>query len=206
MIKLNEQQDFWKEHYAAEYIAKNDEFALEPGIKCWSEMLEKAGTIDSLLECGCNVGRNINFLNYVLPKAEKNIIEISHEAFGIVTERYQLKNAYNGAILNAPFEKESFDLVYTMGVLIHIHPDDLLANMQKMYDCSKKYILMGEYFSRTPVMIEYQGEQDKLFKNDFGKVFMENHDVKLLDYGFIWGHLYDNAGFDDITWWLFEKK
>ena len=65
---------------------------------------------------------------------------------------------------------------------------------------------MGEYFSRTPVSIEYQGEKDKLFKRDFGKLFIENFDVKLLDYGFLWGHIYDVAGFDDVTWWLFEKR
>ena len=104
------------------------------------------------------------------------------------------------------FRESEFDLVYVMGVLIHIHPDDLLANMQKMYEYSNKYILIGEYFNRTPVMIEYQGEKDRLFKRDFGKLFIENFNVNLVDYGFLWGHLYDKAGFDDITWWLFEKK
>jgi hypothetical protein len=54
--------------------------------------------------------------------------------------------------------------------------------------------------------VEYQGEPDKLFKRDFGKLFIENFGVKLLDYGFLWGHIYDAAGFDDITWWLFEKS
>jgi hypothetical protein len=92
-----------------------------------------------------------------------------------------------------------------MGVLIHIHPDDLLANMRKMFDYSNKYILIGEYFNRTPVMIEYQGQKDKLFKRDFGKLFIENFPVDLVDYGFLWGHIYDDAGFDDVTWWLFEK-
>ena len=55
-------------------------------------------------------------------------------------------------------------------------------------------------------MIEYQGEQNKLFKRDFGKLFIENFNVQLVDYGFLWGHIYDSAGFDDITWWLFEKN
>ena len=40
---------------------------------------------------------------------------------------------------------------------------------------------------------------------DFGKLFLENFDVKVVDYGFLWGVEYDVAGFDDITWWLFEK-
>jgi hypothetical protein len=54
-------------------------------------------------------------------------------------------------------------------------------------------------------MIEYQGEQNKLFKRDFGKLFIENFNVQLVDYGFLWGHIYDDAGFDDIKWCLFEK-
>jgi hypothetical protein len=65
---------------------------------------------------------------------------------------------------------------------------------------------MGEYFNRTPVSIEYQGKRDQLFKRDFGKLFIENFEVNLIDYGFLWGHIYDSAGFGDITWWLFEKK
>jgi hypothetical protein len=95
--------------------------------------------------------------------------------------------------------------VFTMGVLIHINPDQLLEHMSKMYGYSKKYILIGEYFNRIPISIEYQGEKEKLFKRDFGKLFIENFDVNLVDYGFLWGHIYDIAGFDDITWWLFEK-
>lgn len=55
-------------------------------------------------------------------------------------------------------------------------------------------------------MIEYQGEKDRLFKSDFGKMFIENFDVSLIDYGFLWGYLYDIAGFDDVTWWLFKKN
>jgi pseudaminic acid biosynthesis-associated methylase len=204
-MSLNDQQLFWKEKYARDYIAKNSSYELEGGIKCWAKMLERTDAISSILECGSNVGKNIKILNHVLPSAEKSIIEISPEAFKIVTSGYQLKNSFNGPIVESSFD-ESFDLVYSMGVLIHIHPDDLLANMKKMYDYSSKYILMGEYFNRTPVMIEYHGEKDKLFKRDFGKLFIENFQVKLVDYGFLWGHLYDNAGFDDITWWLFEKK
>ena len=59
--------------------------------------------------------------------------------------------------------------------------------MSKLYDYSNKYILNGEYFNRTPVIIEYQGQLNKLFKRDFGKLFSENFNVKLIDYGFLWG-------------------
>jgi pseudaminic acid biosynthesis-associated methylase len=203
---MNEQQNFWSKEYAEEYRKKNSSFNLEKGIRGWAEMLHKASEINSLLECGCNIGRNINFLNYLIPEAKKSVIEISPEAYNFVTKQYKIDRSFNGPIIEADFEKASFDLTFTSGVLIHIHPDDLLNNMKKLYELSSKYILIGEYFNRTPVMIEYQGLQNKLFKRDFGKLFVENFDVTIVDYGFLWGHIYDPAGFDDFTWWLFEKR
>lgn len=202
---MNEQQNFWANDYAKDYIRKNSEFDRVLGIEAWRQMLVKADDIETVLECGCNIGRNISFLNEVLPAATKSIIEISKPAFELVTQQYYFDQSFNGSIQDANLEKK-FNLVFTMGVLIHIHPDELLANMNKIYNYSNKYILMGEYFNRTPQMIEYQGQRDKLFKRDFGKLFVENFPVTLVDYGFLWGHIYDPAGFDDLTWWLFIKK
>jgi hypothetical protein len=91
-------------------------------------------------------------------------------------------------------------------VLIHINPDDLIETMANMFRLSSRYILICEYFNRTPITINYKGESDRLFKRDFGKLFMENFDCKIIDYGFLWGQEFDDAGFDDITYWLFEKS
>lgn len=203
---LNEQQNFWKNEYALDYIEKNKNFNQPLGVEAWKKMLLKTQDINTILECGCNIGRNLGFLNKCKPDAAKSIIEISKPAFEFVSNQYVLANKFNGPITESNFVEGSFDLVFTIGVLIHIHPNDLLSNMKKMFCYSGKYILVGEYFNRTPVMIEYQGKLDRLFKSDFGKLFMENFDVKLVDNGFLWGHIYDSAGFDDITWWLFEKN
>jgi pseudaminic acid biosynthesis-associated methylase len=203
---MNEQQNFWSTEYAEAYRKKNASFDLEMGIKAWAEMLKSISGITSVLEFGSNIGRNINFLNHLLPEAKKSIIELNSEAYQFVINQYNIYRSFNGPIVETDFDSESFNLTFIQGVLIHIHPDDLLANMKKIYELSSKYILIGEYFNRTPVMIEYQGEQNKLFKRDFGKMFIENFNVNLVDYGFLWGHIYDKAGFDDITWWLFEKS
>ena len=207
-MKINSEQEiFWANTYATEYIKKNSEFDNNLGAEAWKKMLTLVGDgVGNYLECGCNIGRNINQIKLILPGALPSIIEISRPAFDFVTAQHLFDKAFNGAILNSSFEKNGFDLVFTMGVLIHINPAQLVEHMKKMYEYSKKYILIGEYFNRTPVSIEYQGETDRLFKRDFGKLFMENFKVNLLDYGFLWGHIYDKAGFDDITWWLFEKK
>lgn len=202
---MNEQENFWAHDYAQGYIDNNSVFEFALGVEAWRKMLARAEGVASVLECGCNIGRNIGFLNAVLPDASKSVIEISKPAFEQVTQRYPLKHAFNGSIAAADLPA-GFDLVFTLGVLIHIHPDHLLTNMRKLHDLSGKYVLMGEYFNRTPVALEYHGQQEKLFKRDFGKLFVESFPVELVDYGFLWGHIYDSAGFDDITWWLFRKR
>lgn len=202
----NEQENFWAKTYTERYIERNSRFDNELALKAWRQMLGKAEGIGSILECGSNIGRNIGFLEQLLPDAKKSIIELAAEPYRIVTSRYTLDQSFNGSIAASDFAPASFDLVFTNGVLIHIHPDEVVANMRKMFDYSRRYILIGEYFNRTPVMIEYQGESDRLFKSDFGKTFVMNFNVQVVDYGFLWGHEFDDGGFDDITWWLFEKR
>ena len=200
-----EQEKFWVGDYASTYRENNCYFDEASGVDAWNIMLSSPKNINSVLECGSNIGRNIGFLNSVLPNAKKSIIEINSEAFQVITNKYDIEHAYNGSIINSAFDENKFDLVFTMGVLIHIHPDNLLENMNKIFNYSGKYVLIGEYFNRTPVMLEYHGQSERLFKRDFGRMFIENFSVRIIDYGFLWGWFYDDAGFDDITWWLFEK-
>lgn len=203
---MNKQQNFWKNEYSKEYIERNSNFDLNLGIKAWSKMLRNTNDIKNLLECGSNIGRNIEFLENLLPDTEKSILELSPDAFEIVTSRYKFKDAVNSSILESDLPSNNYDLVFTTGVLIHIHPDDLLDNLNKIYNFSKKYVLFGEMFSRNPSFVNYKGEDDLLFTRDFGRYFIEHFNVDIVDYGFLWGHYYDIAGFDDCNFWVFKKK
>ena len=206
-MKGNEQQEFWKSQFGEQYRDKNTKFDEKRCDEAWSIMLRyfNGQLPQSILECGSNIGRNLKSLKSIAPSSELSLIELNKESFDIAVKRFSPKQKFNGSIDQAPFENDSFDLVFTSGVLIHIHPNDLLPTMKKMFDLSDRYILLAEYFSREPESIIYHGQKDKLFKMDFGKYFLNNFDVKILDYGFLWGHIYDDAGFDDMTWWLFEK-
>ena len=75
-------------------------------------------------------------------------------------------HVYNTSILDFEPARE-WDLTLIKGVLIHINPDQLLAHMQRMFEFSRRFVLMGEYFNRTPVSLEYRGEKDRLFKLRF---------------------------------------
>jgi pseudaminic acid biosynthesis-associated methylase len=202
----NSQEMFWKDTLQKNYAADNSIFDSSLGVRAWNKMLNRISSdvILSYLECGSNIGRNIGLLQETLPSATANIIEIAELPYRQCISNYKIDQSFLGSIRESNFE-DQFDLVFTSGVLIHVNPDDLLISMEKMYLYSKRYILIAEYFNRTPVMINYRGEDDRLFKRDFGKLFLENFSCKVIDYGFLWGHEFDLGGFDDITYWLFEK-
>lgn len=205
-IVSNEQEGFWKNRITESYSVDNSIFDHRLGVAGWERMLAKADkkSLSSYLECGSNIGRNIGFLKDLLPDASANIIELAEFPYKKCIDSFDIDKSFLGTIKEAKFGVQ-FDLVFSQGVLIHVNPDDLHESMRRMYDLSSRYILIGEYFSRTPVMIKYRGEDNKLYKRDFGKLFLENFECKVKDYGFLWGHEFDSAGFDDITYWLFEK-
>ena len=56
-----------------------------------------------------------------------------------------------------------------------------------MYNLSKKYIYLSEYFNPTPIELIYRGFKGKLFKRDFAKELWKLFPkMKLIDYGFHW--------------------
>ena len=201
------QDVFWTEEYADSYWSKNKGFDNELGRQGWEKILKKADLVErTYLEIGCNIGRNLDQLSMLDPNLRPSAIEINPKALEFVSSRHHLHQSFCGPAQEASFPGTTFELEFTSGVLIHIPLVDLLGIMKKMYDWSSKYIVIAEYFNRTPVTIDYQGRPDLLFKRDFGAMFADNFDVNLVDYGFLWGRIYDAAGFDDITWWLFKKN
>ncbi|MET3698870.1 methyltransferase family protein [Bacillus oleivorans] len=91
------------------------------------ELIKKYADLSAtLLEPGCNVGRN---LNYLLRKGYKNLtgIEISENAVSLLKSTYP-ELANTAQIHNAPIEEivtdfktGGFDVVFTMAVFEHIH-------------------------------------------------------------------------------------
>ncbi len=202
---MNRQEVFWSKEYSSEYMKRNSIFDIDSGIKAWAKMTQAVPTLESILECGSNIGRNIAVLNHLYPSASKSIIELSEGAFKVVTNRYRLLDAFNSSILEADLADRRYELVFTSGVLIHIAPENLMENLKKIYSASSKYILFCEMFSRNPAAVPYRGGNDLLFTRDYGRLFLESFNVEVVDYGFLWGHFYDNAGFDDAHYWLFKK-
>ena len=159
---------------------------------------------ESVLEVGANIGINLRAIQRI-SGANLHAVEPNQTARdrlvadGVVPPG----QVYDGIAEKLPVDTATIDFVFTRGVLIHIHPDNLLAACKEMFRVSKKYLLCAEYFSVRPESIPYRGHSDRLFKRDFGAFWLDNFpQLEVVEYGFEWKRV---TGLDNITWWLFVK-
>lgn len=200
-----DQENFWAGEFGNEYIDRNKSAQLlASNLDYFSKSLKSAVNVNTAIEFGANIGMNLKALQLLRPEMKLSGVEINEEAVKILGTLIGKENAFHESILGF-VSKKKYDLVLLKGVLIHINPEKLDSLYQTMYDTSKKYILVCEYYNPSPVNITYRGHNDRLFKRDFaGEILQKFSDVKLVDYGF--GYKNDpNYPQDDITWFLLEK-
>ena len=200
------QENFWAGEFGNEYIKRNDgEKLLSSNLKLFSEILSNLNcNPESCIEFGANIGMNLSAIELLVPNIKLGAVEINKEAVKILKQRINNIEVYEDSLLNVSIE-ERYDIALIKGVLIHINPEELKVVYKKLYDCSKKYIVVAEYYSPSPVSIKYRENEDVLFKRDFAGEIMDMYkDLKLVDYGFIY-HRDDLFPGDDITWFLLEK-
>jgi pseudaminic acid biosynthesis-associated methylase len=200
---LDEQELFWKNKFGDNYTERNNDLLLINKIELFKKIFKNIN-VDNLLEIGCNRGLNLEAINNINKNIGLNGIEINEKAFTMIKNKNICNSIYNKSIFE--FENvDNYDLVFTLGVLIHINPERLNEVYTKMYNLSNKYILIGEYYSRNVQELIYRGHQNKLFKRDFCNEIMSLYPtLKLIDYGFIY-HRDPKYPLDDITWFLLEK-
>jgi pseudaminic acid biosynthesis-associated methylase len=168
----------------------------------WRERLERLRP-SSVLEVGCNVGGNLRWVAETVGAKNTAGIDVNERALATLRETLPGVDARLASARELPFPDASFDLVFTMGVLIHQPPESLDEVMSEVVRCSRRWVLCGEYFGDEKVEVPYRGETGALFKRDFGadytRLFPE---LRLADRGFL---PRGEGSWDDVTWWLFEK-
>jgi len=200
-----EQEDFWAGSFGNDYIDRNvsSEF-LASNAALFSMILRKTTQINSILEFGANVGMNLRVLKYLLPNTESSGVEINEKAASMLSQSVNNGKVYHKSILDFDTDYKR-DFVFTKGVLIHLNPEILKKVYTKLYDSTKKYICIAEYYNPTPQSVSYRGNEGFLFKRDFAGELLEIYpDLQLVDYGFVY-HKDNNFKQDDITWFLLSK-
>ncbi|MDD2357031.1 MAG: pseudaminic acid biosynthesis-associated methylase [Thiovulaceae bacterium] len=200
-----EQEAFWAGEFGDEYIARNkDSWLLASNLALFSAILKRTKNVTSVIEFGANIGMNIHALKSLLPEAELNAIEINSKAVEEL-KKIDTLNVYHQSILDFIPDTQS-DFIFSKGVLIHLEPTMLPQVYATMYNASRRYICVIEYYNPSPMEISYRGHSEKMYKRDFAGEILDTYpDLELVDYGFVY-HRDPMFLQGDLTWFLMEKK
>lgn len=184
---MTEQIKEWGKEFGDEYTQRNlltaeeveNTYLLKYGLtrtsmnKLFLDFLDRDIKI---LEVGTNVGLQLNLLSKL---GFKNLygIEINSSAIDISRKINESLPIYiiKASAFDIPFKDEWFDLVFTSGVLIHIHPNDIINAIKEIYRCTNKYIWCFEYFIPEGYKeVVYRGKSNLLWKTDFKRLFIDN--------------------------------
>ncbi len=205
------QEEFWAGEFGNNYIERNDGQDLVASYTAlFVNVLQHTDRIESVCEFGANIGLNLVALHTLLPQAALTGIEINQKAAERLAALPYVR-AIHSSIYDPELESQlggagQYDFVFTNGVLIHQAPALLDKAYDILYQASRRYIMVNEYYEPKPVEIEYRGNQSVLFKRDFAGELLDRHpDLKLVDYGFVY-HRDTHFSGDDSTWFLMEKR
>jgi pseudaminic acid biosynthesis-associated methylase len=195
-------EDLWAGEFGDAYVERN--LAAETGRReFWARLLEMTRPANAL-EVGCNVGANLRWLVEDLGAENVAGIDINEKALEILRERLPGVDARAGTARDLPFTDRSFELVFTIGVLIHQGTDELREVMAEIVRCSSRWVLCGEYYAEEETEVPYRGEQGALFKRDFGRLYLEAFpELRPAGQGFL---PKGEGSWDDVTWWLLERQ
>jgi pseudaminic acid biosynthesis-associated methylase len=193
-------EGLWAGEFGDSYIERNAEAGAARG-PFWRDVL---GGLDvrSVLEVGCNVGPNLRWLQELVDPAAVFGVDVNQEALARVRTTLPKVNAVSASARELPFRDRLFDLVFTTGVLIHLPPAAVPLAMSEIVRCSRRYVLCGEYYAETLTEVSYRGQEGALYKRDFGGLYEELFPELSLVRN---GRVGQEVGFDDVTWWLFER-
>jgi pseudaminic acid biosynthesis-associated methylase len=203
------QSALWRGDFGDEYISRNPTSAknVQAAGMLWAQILRRlqGDPPRSILEVGANIGINLCALR-ALTDAQLFAIEPNSNARRRLAETSLIPATHilDGVASSIGLPDRSIDLVFTRGVLIHIHPDELLASCREIHRVARRYIVSIEYFSANAEELTYRNKANALFKRDFGAFWLDHFpDLRIVDYGFAWQRL---TGLDNLTWWAFEKN
>ena len=197
---MSSQEELWAGKFGDEYHKRN---TIKDRIVFWADVLGSVHTKEvlSVLEVGAGKGENLQALDMVLPYADAFIgVEINKEACSLMNG-LRIVGVNSSALDFNPHVLS--DLVVTRGFLMHVPDADLSQTLDRIYNWSKRYIILAEYYSPVRREVEYHGHTNALWIDDFaGKMLERYPDLVLLDYGF----KYHRDGFGDETFFVMEKK
>lgn len=200
-LEVRRLENLWAGEFGNSYTQRNREAGAGREI-FWNHLFNDYVIKRGVLEIGCNVGVNLQWIcQHISPQMVYGV-DINAEAIQLLRQKLPDVNAIWSTAAELPFRSNWFDLVFTAGVLIHQPEASLQRVMAEIFRCSRRYVLCIEYFAEETIEVPYRDQKRALFKRNYGQLFEDAYPEMILIER---GYLGKDQGWDDVTYWLFEK-
>lgn len=163
----------------------------------WRSVVAEA-TPRRVLEVGCGAGGNL--AQIAVP--ERFGVDI-HAPSLAHTKRTTGAKVYRASATALPFPDRSMDLVFTAGMLIHVHEDVLPTVLKELGRVSARYVLMVEYVDSHRRAIPWRGHDGILFADRFPLEYWRHNP----HYSPVWRKpVLKSQGFDKCEAALFARR
>jgi len=179
MDKLTPQMRAWRGTFGDEYTRRNSHtleqldalYTKEFGTTRTNlneEFLQPIPKTARILEVGANAGAQLKLLHQM---GFENLygIDIREDSTSVTPGVTILESS----VFDIPFKDECFDLVFTSGLLIHIHPRDITNAIREIYRCTKEYIWGLEAYAEDWEHVTYRGQRNLMWKTDYAELYLE---------------------------------
>jgi SAM-dependent methyltransferase len=152
--------------------------------------------IGNVFEVGCNSGTNLSAIKKALG-CEVAGCDINNHSLTIAESKGL--EVYWEEATDLDHAGDEYDLVLTVGVMIHLNTPELIRCMKEMHRISNGLVMFLEY-KGNDIEVPYRGHRGALIKRDYGGIYQALF-PSAVQMGT--GFLTQEMGFDDVTWWLF---
>lgn len=195
---MNAQTDLWKGDFGNAYLSRN-QIEYSKRLSFWMRIYGLT-QCTSVFELGCNRGHNLMALRCCgVPMVSG--IDVNEQAVSEARDQSLIVGVADHTIIGELSVK--FDLTMSVGVLIHLAPDEVRKAMQALINASNRYVLAVEYDAWHEEEIVYRGLHQALWRRPYGEMYSEMG-LQFVDCGMLGGA----DGFDPngVAFWLMEKQ
>ena len=195
-----ELEELWAGEFGDAYVGRNPA-AIPVRGPFWARTLERYPA-RRVLEVGCANGANLHEMAHFLPPENLWGADLNQTALRTLGESEPLVNGVYSLARELPFRDRYFDLVFTVGLLIHQTDNALPIVMSEIVRCSSRWVMCGEYQADEPTDVNYRGMSGVLTKRDYGRLYAELFPELELREEL---QLTKEDGFDRVTFDIFER-
>ena len=209
--KLQDQRDYWQRRGQVYYDEITTSGYLDREVFFQDMLVERLKAIEfnSFFEAGCGFGWNIRRIKDQFP--EKCVGGLDFSFTQLHNSRKYLAGrdigVVNGDATSMPFADNAFDVGFSLGVFMNIHPNKINLALKELLRVCSKYIIHIEYDENntTPELREKRAPKTNIVSHDYpalyralGAEILEFRTYK--DFGHDYHH-YAEKVFSDLDRW-----